>query len=216
MILTEEKNTVKETLAMMCEVVELDGTAKNIRIPELSIAGKTGTAQKPKNGTYSNDYLSSFVALVPGDKPQLLIITMIDEPSGRVNAGGKVAAPVARDIALGALAYSGHIPASSVQDGIQPAEPVKMSLSFPVSLSNKNTVNRMPDPGKTIPDMCGLPLRRALEILSQKGIVPEFKGKGTKVSRQSPQAEKTWSNHQKSQKPFILWLSSPKARKTHG
>ena len=127
MILTEEKNTVKETLAMMCEVVELDGTAKNIRIPELSIAGKTGTAQKPKNGTYSNDYLSSFVALVPGDKPQLLIITMIDEPSGRVNAGGKVAAPVARDIALGALAYSGHIPASSVQDGIQPAEPVKMS-----------------------------------------------------------------------------------------
>jgi cell division protein FtsI/penicillin-binding protein 2 len=65
----------------------------------VAVAGKTGTAQKVKDGTYSqSDYVASFIGIVPVVNPRLVIGVFIDEPRG-VRTGGMVAAPVFREVA---------------------------------------------------------------------------------------------------------------------
>ena len=81
--------TAATVLDMMKDVVHEDGTGRSARIPGITMAGKTGTAQKAAKGGYGDQYLSSFVALVPAEAPELLVITMIDEPQ-KANYGSKI------------------------------------------------------------------------------------------------------------------------------
>ena len=86
-------------LHAMLEGVVLQGTAKAMRPKDYSIAGKTGTAWKFKNGQYTKTYSTSFCGFFPADKPKYSCIVVIDSPSkGRIY-GGDVAAPVFRDLA---------------------------------------------------------------------------------------------------------------------
>jgi cell division protein FtsI (penicillin-binding protein 3) len=86
-------------LRAMLEGVVLEGTAKAIRPKDYTIAGKTGTAWKFKNGRYTKTYSTSFCGFFPADKPKYSCIVVIDSPSkGRIY-GGDVAAPVFRDLA---------------------------------------------------------------------------------------------------------------------
>jgi cell division protein FtsI (penicillin-binding protein 3) len=86
-------------LRAMLEGVVLEGTAKAIRPKDYTIAGKTGTAWKFKNGRYTKTYSTSFCGFFPADKPKYSCIVVIDSPSkGRIY-GGDVAAPVFRDVA---------------------------------------------------------------------------------------------------------------------
>jgi cell division protein FtsI (penicillin-binding protein 3) len=89
----------KEMLGMLRGVV-LEGTGTEAAIPGYTVAGKTGTAAKiDANGRYSHtDYVASFVGMVPATKPRLVIMVMVDEPSGSIY-GGVVAAPAFRQIA---------------------------------------------------------------------------------------------------------------------
>jgi|GEM_PF-4613 len=90
--------TLRKVRAML-EGVVLEGTAKAIRPKDYTIAGKTGTAWKFKNGQYTKTYSTSFCGYFPADKPKYSCIVVIDSPSkGRIY-GGDVAAPVFRDIA---------------------------------------------------------------------------------------------------------------------
>jgi cell division protein FtsI (penicillin-binding protein 3) len=90
--------TNRIVLEMMRRVVE-DGTGKAAALPHVAVAGKTGTAQKVKDGVYSQtDYVASFVGIVPVVNPRLVIGVFIDEPRG-YRTGGVVAAPVFRDVA---------------------------------------------------------------------------------------------------------------------
>ncbi|MFG1394006.1 peptidoglycan D,D-transpeptidase FtsI family protein [Xanthobacter agilis] len=57
------------------------GTAKKADIPGYMVGGKTGTAEKVVNGRYAkHKLLTSFTAVFPMDKPQYLILVMLDEP----------------------------------------------------------------------------------------------------------------------------------------
>ncbi len=86
-------------LRAMLEGVVLAGTAKAIRPKDYTIAGKTGTAWKFKNGRYTKTYSTSFCGFFPADKPKYSCIVVIDSPSkGRIY-GGDVAAPVFREVA---------------------------------------------------------------------------------------------------------------------
>jgi cell division protein FtsI (penicillin-binding protein 3) len=89
----------KQMLAMLRGVV-LEGTGTQAAIPGYTVAGKTGTAAKiDSSGRYSHtDYVASFVGMVPATKPRLVIMVMVDEPSGSIY-GGDVAAPAFRQIA---------------------------------------------------------------------------------------------------------------------
>jgi cell division protein FtsI (penicillin-binding protein 3) len=88
-----------QMLSMLRGVV-LEGTGTQAAIPGYTVAGKTGTAAKiDASGRYSNtDYVASFVGMVPATKPRLVIMVMVDEPSGSIY-GGDVAAPAFRQIA---------------------------------------------------------------------------------------------------------------------
>ena len=88
-----------QMLAMLRGVV-VEGTGTQAAIPGYTVAGKTGTAAKiDSSGGYSHtDYVASFVGLVPATKPRLVIMVMVDEPSGSIY-GGDVAAPMFREIA---------------------------------------------------------------------------------------------------------------------
>jgi cell division protein FtsI (penicillin-binding protein 3) len=95
---------------MLEGVLEPGGTASAVSVPGYVLAGKTGTAQKVENGTYSDtDYVASFVGFAPAQRPKLLVAVVVDQPL-YVHFGGAVAAPVFGEIASFALPYLGISP----------------------------------------------------------------------------------------------------------
>jgi cell division protein FtsI (penicillin-binding protein 3) len=95
---------------MLEGVLEPGGTASQVSVPGYVLAGKTGTAQKVENGTYSDTkYVASFVGFAPAEHPKLLAAVIVDEPQ-YVHVGGAVAAPVFGQIAAFALPYLGISP----------------------------------------------------------------------------------------------------------
>ncbi len=99
--------TVAAQLRGMLEgVLGPSGTASEISIPGYSLAGKTGTANKVVNGTYSHkDYVASFVGFAPASNPQLEAIVVVDQPQGSEIYGTEVAAPAWQKIMDFALPY---------------------------------------------------------------------------------------------------------------
>ncbi|HEY3040432.1 MAG TPA: penicillin-binding protein [Pyrinomonadaceae bacterium] len=96
----------------MLEGVTLNGTAKKAQLDGYTAAGKTGTAQKidAKTKAYSKTkFVASFIGFAPVNNPAVVIIVVIDEPSGSYH-GGDVAAPVFRQIAEQILPEMGVIP----------------------------------------------------------------------------------------------------------
>lgn len=59
------------------------GSARNGAVAGYLVGGKTGTAEKVVNGRYVEDLvMTSFMAVVPADKPRYLLLTILDEPKG--------------------------------------------------------------------------------------------------------------------------------------
>jgi cell division protein FtsI/penicillin-binding protein 2 len=93
------KKACDYTLHCMESVVMSEGgTGKTLRIPGYRIGGKTGTAQKIGKGGASG-YVSNFVGVIPADKPEVLILIMINNPKGKKFYGADVAGPVFVDVA---------------------------------------------------------------------------------------------------------------------
>src|SRR3954452_10612243 len=102
--------TASQLRRMLEGVLEPGGTASEVSVPGYVLAGKTGTAQKVENGTYSDSkYVASFVGFAPARHPKLLVAVVVDEPQ-YVHVGGQVAAPVFGQIAAFALPYLGISP----------------------------------------------------------------------------------------------------------
>ena len=57
-----------------------EGTAKFANIPGYEIAGKTGTADKVKNGIYTKDKINTFVSIFPYSNPKFVLLVLLDEP----------------------------------------------------------------------------------------------------------------------------------------
>ncbi len=65
------------------------GTAKIADIQGYFVGGKTGTADKIIHGHYSNDRVfTTFMAILPADKPKYLYLTLLDEPQGVPETAG--------------------------------------------------------------------------------------------------------------------------------
>jgi cell division protein FtsI/penicillin-binding protein 2 len=97
--------TAASVRKMLEGVLGPGGTASGAEIKGYTLAGKTGTSEKPIAGGYSKDkYVASFVGFAPAAKPKLLVSVMVDEPRGEIY-GGQVAAPAWREIVNFALSY---------------------------------------------------------------------------------------------------------------
>jgi cell division protein FtsI/penicillin-binding protein 2 len=94
------ERAAKETVNALKTVVRTDGTALKAQLDHYTVAGKTGTAQKPGPGGYSAEYVASFIGFFPADDPEVCISIMLDEPdAGKGYYGGQVAAPVFKQVA---------------------------------------------------------------------------------------------------------------------
>ena len=57
-----------------------EGTAKFANVPNYEIGGKTGTADQPKDGSYSEAKINTFASIFPTSNPQYVFIVMLDTP----------------------------------------------------------------------------------------------------------------------------------------
>lgn len=83
--------TVRSILASTTE----EGTGKNARVADYTVAGKTGTAQVLDGAHYSNTkHIGSFVGFAPAINPRIIVAVMIDQPTKGMYYGAQTAAPV--------------------------------------------------------------------------------------------------------------------------
>ncbi|MBR2246477.1 MAG: stage V sporulation protein D, partial [Bacilli bacterium] len=83
------------------ESVVAKGGGKSAYIEGYRIGGKTGTAQKVKDGKYlDNNYIMSFMAVVPSNNPKAVLYLAIDNPKDTAMLSSYTTTPIARRILL--------------------------------------------------------------------------------------------------------------------
>ena len=86
------------------ESVVARGTGHNAYIGGYRVGGKTGTAQKVKDGRYlSGNYITSFIGFLPADNPKIVIYIAVDNAKGITQYGGTIAAPIAKNFLTNAI-----------------------------------------------------------------------------------------------------------------
>lgn len=111
-----KKKTASQLSTMLEGVLAPGGTASEVCVPGYTLAGKTGTAQKVIDGTYSDSqFVASFIGFAPANNPKLLVSVVVDDPKGDYY-GGTVAAPAFSEISQFALPYLGIAPDHQTSD----------------------------------------------------------------------------------------------------
>ncbi|MFQ7473466.1 MAG: penicillin-binding transpeptidase domain-containing protein, partial [Anaerovoracaceae bacterium] len=137
----------KETADEMCEIMSFvvdSGGGGTFKIDGYNVGGKTGTANKPKAGKYSDETYSSCIAMAPMDDPKVAVLLIVDNPKG-VKYGGVVAGPGAKQILSDTLRYMNVSPSKESQEK-----------------SDSEKIE--------IPDVAGLNASEAIGILEGKGL----------------------------------------------
>jgi cell division protein FtsI/penicillin-binding protein 2 len=114
------ESAAAEMVKALKTVVGPGGTAEKAAMTNYTVAGKTGTAQKPGKGGYQDGkFLSSFIGFFPADKPEICISIVLDEPDrSKGHFGGVVAAPAFHEVATAVASYLHIVPDKNVGEGI--------------------------------------------------------------------------------------------------
>lgn len=170
-----EKTT--QLVRSMMQRAVVSGTGKRAAVSGLAVGGKTGTAQKAEGGKYGEKRLASFIGIFPIDKPEYVVIVMVDEPQKSVY-GGVVATPVFRAIASQIMSYKAStlVEASPIVQKIPSIQNVRKPIVHSVTKES------------TLPNVLGMSLRKAFETVAPFGIIPTIYGKAGVVIKQSPPA----------------------------
>ena len=89
------------TMRLALEYVVAKGGGKSAYIDGYRIGGKTGTAQKSQNGVYLvNNYIMSFMAVVPSNDPEAVLYLAIDNPKNTAMLSSYTTTPIARRLLL--------------------------------------------------------------------------------------------------------------------
>lgn len=178
------------TLTEIMEQVTVTGTGKAARVDGYPVAGKTGTAQKVVNGSYSrSEYNASFVGFVPSRNPMFTIVVVIDSPHGRNGYyGGTVAAPIFRRIAAASLRQYGVAPSVNAAPPLLVARreaPLTRPATGPVQMPAIVTLSAAAaGSASLVPDLRGLSARDALRMLAALGMTARLEGTGVVVDQQ--------------------------------
>ena len=156
--------TMKEIRQMLRGVIT-DGTGENASIAGWKIAGKTGTAQKWKDGKYSNkQFISNFVGFFPYDDPKILTFIMLDEPSQPFHWGSEGAAVAFNRVVKRII---------NMDNSITPPKNKKyVSLKKPNNYLNKEIDIK----DKIEPERIELSFLSTQQIYGDKTEVPEIRG----------------------------------------
>ncbi len=163
------KTISKETSDKMryaLESVVARGGGRYAFIDGYRIGGKTGTAQKVENGKYLvNNYIMSFMAVVPSNDPKAVLYVAIDNPKNTALLSSYTTAPIARRILLDI------IDALDIEKQDGAIEKVKQ-WNDPIYY--------------VVPDVIGKTAKEATRALYPLEV--EYSGTGNKVIEQSPNA----------------------------
>lgn len=109
-----------QRLSEMLQTVVEGGTGMRAGVPGFGVAGKTGTARKLDNGSYSSKRLvASFAGFCPADNPRITVVVVVDEPQ-TMTYGGQSAAPAFSRIAQQILNYLNVAPRVQFAAGESP------------------------------------------------------------------------------------------------
>jgi len=161
-VISEESSKLVRTVL---ESVVSQGTGKNAYIENYRVGGKTGTAQKVKDGKYMvGNYIVSFVGFLPADKPEYVVYVAIDYPKGVTQYGGTVSAPIARNIMKNIISIKGL---KSSKD-VTPRTYTWLDIKY-----------------KQVPNVIGLSKKEITKVL--KGFQVIYSGSGDSVMYQEPE-----------------------------
>lgn len=158
-ISTETSDIMKN---MMLDVIK-QYSGYNAFIPGYEMGGKTGTSQKYADGKLSGEYVASFVGTFPADNPDYVVLVVVDEPGGVSYYGSIAATPYAKMVIEDIIKYKNYVPNSSLNDDINKL--------------NKRVV---------MPNVVGLNIYEALNILEDINLQVEIQGVGDYVLSQFP------------------------------
>lgn len=177
------ERTARTLLRWLEGVVDEGGTGTLAALERYPVAGKTGTSQKadPATGGYGRERIASFAGVVPADAPRLAIAVVVDEPQ-KEKYGGKVAAPIFRAIAEGALGVLGVSPSRTTPHdwerlvALAPEEEAEDALR---PLAEEDEALRAPS-------LLGLGAREAVRRAGEVGLLVRLQGTGRVVSQDPP------------------------------
>lgn len=160
--------TIKKMNAILTRVVE-EGSGQNAKVLGISVAGKTGTAQKydPHKGYEGKKYFSSFLGFLPVEDPELLMGVWVDEPKNAYY-GSQVAAPLFKKIAELSLQVLNKYPKLPQYAAVSD---LKLNFKEEAVLTEVTAENTMPNLG-------GLSVREALEKISRLNLPYKIVGEG--------------------------------------
>ena len=159
-----EETSAKVRYAL--ESVVANGTGRPAYIDGYRVGGKTGTAQKVKDGKYMvGNYIVSFIGFLPADDPEIVVYIAIDNAKGVTQYGGTIAAPIAKQVLTDAISALG-------------IEKREGAMEKEYNYNDKKYVE--------IPNVTGLTVTEAINNL--KSFKVEFSGSGNIVYYQSPSA----------------------------
>ena len=224
--------TTRDVIRMMEDVVKM-GTGKRAAIDGVTVAGKTGTAQKAagRGKGYGNARTGSFVGLIPSENPKYLMLIFIDEPE-RTKYGGVIGAPVFKEVATRVMAYEGQFPDPGALTPAQARAQARAEKKAKQRRQQQeetiigeyrrelaqNTAPAKPVVQKTagvVPNVVGQSVRRAVEMYARQGLIPEIKGDGPRVVRQVPESGVQWTQDNVPAE-CVLWLSANEKNAANG
>lgn len=162
-VISEEAS---EIMRYALETVVALGGGRSAYIDGYRIGGKTGTAQKAVNGQYLvNNYIMSFVGIVPSNNPQAVLYIALDNPKNTALLSSYTTTPIARRILLDII---------DALDIERQPDQVEKDYEW------------YDDVYVEVPDVVGKSLKEAKALL--KDFTPTYTGDGEKVIEQSPEA----------------------------
>lgn len=191
-----DPTVAEQVVNMMIDVTEHpEGTGRRIRIPGFHIAGKTGTAQKTKEGYIGyvkGLRIATFAGFLPASDPEITIVVMVDEPKNK-KYGGEVAGPAFKKIAEEIIAYKGISPTYKNDPKLLELQ-MKTNLEEVTSNNSYSfgTMKRLPvtameerNMGEGVmPNLIGLSKRDAYIILAKQGLTARYAGFGKIITQE--------------------------------
>jgi len=175
------KPSVMHELKQILEKVVNEGTGTKADIEGWTIAGKTGTAIKYLEGSYSRKYVSNFAGFFPSENPQVVGVVVLDEPNHGLHWGGYGAAPLFKRIAERIINLDDSFKHYKNETVKSKSVLASKKDGIPPALSTISTVKPYTDGYVIIPDVRGMSIKKAKKLLIKNRLKPKFSGSGKVV-----------------------------------
>ena len=152
-----------QKIRYMLEQVIVKANGIQSFIPGYRVSGKTGTTELMTQKGKTGEYIASFVGAFPSDKPQYVILVVVDRPTSGNFYGSIVATPYAKMVFEDIIKYKNIQPTKDLKQG-------QKALDLTIQM----------------PNLVGKSLSEAIAVVTNLGLQYETAGEGGIVTKQYP------------------------------